>query len=519
MAVQPGVITEDVMTPQGMTGVGIISSNLNQAADRAAAAARQRAALQVEMQMKDKELKAREALAEKELEANTLQQRRIEEHQSRENEKEREARAASEKQSQEAMQARQDQLIAQENKVMEIKTSLREKDQALKAKIARAGTEEFGAYTKEYEENRKQAKELDDALAALQVEMKLSEGKMETLGGELMGTLGKISSARAKSGTLGATGVKEAITEAIDDTTLNMKTGIKGVFQRATTDRFQQAGLNPIQSSVLRSVMDFVGMETPVADSPLTRISMMGDSIVTKLSTKLAPLVQNGTSADLSAGLTNFMAAGIAAQQALASDGAIKGADEEKMLAEFEEASARLGDLVGIETVQGLVDGLGSSKEAFKSLKGDSMAEEMRSLPESEKKARLSVYGGLSRIKEVFELAAGRDGSKIGAVKYDQRLDDFLPKLLDSYAKQSYTAPDFLQQMRRLGMKPRDIQDLISQMEKDKRPVPSELAKKMKQLEAQKDRLGLELEFMTNRMKNRSINRAAELSLDTFESD
>lgn len=518
MAVQPSVISEDLMSPQAMQGTSLITGNLNAAADRAAAAARQRAQLQVELEMQDKSLKTQQDLAEKELQSTALEHKKYQDFQAQESAK-RQKFEEGQNSEERAMQERhQNALIDQQDKLHADSKKQFMFELDLRAKKARASADESDSITSQLGELQNKRQMYDDAMAGLETDLHVSQGQDVQLGKFFQDEGAHLDSSRAMMGEVGLTAAKDAIDSSVTDVLEQQKSG----FRNFVIGGAQRAKDNPASSSTAlftelgvrlgTNLMDYFGADTPVKANALTSSAVLGESFVKNIIPHLAQLQQKGSPADLQSALTKFVATGLIAQQAIASDGVIKGADEAKVLKDFEGSAAELHDLIGGEAVQGIVRSMTGTKELATGLR--KTYQDAKEMSDSEKKATKDTFGSFSRIGDVYNMLRNKDGSTIQSMDYDRKVTDFIPKLVEAHAKMSYDGPDFLQQMKRYGMRAHDIEAMVTKMKEANKPIPEAITRKMETIKQLQSRLD-SLETITNRKSEaKGIKRAAEIDLE-----
>lgn len=514
MPVQPSVLNEDLVSPAATAGAGMIVENMNRAADRATQAALAAARMKAEAALQEKALKAEEAAATKELEARSLQYKQYQDFQSNEANKERDARAKMDAEDKKFSVEQQQKLFDHQDKLHNETKQLQMAELELRARVARASAEESSKLQGELDKVTKRREEIEDTVAGLELEHAASQGRQEQIRQFAVETAGQVNASRQQAGQLGLDVTTDAMKEVIGDAISNQKGGLGGFFKEAFKKGTGQFGVaNEIASRLGSTVGDFFGLDTPVERTALTNASAMADAMVEKLAPRLSSVSNVSSPVQVKASLTKFFSAGIVAQQAWASDGGIKGADEEKVLREFEAATAELGGMVGNETVQGIVRGLNGGREELLGLQKDEPE-----LTDSEKKARKGAFTGIARIKDVFDMVRRRPGSPVAAMDYDKKVDDMVPKLLNAYASTSFNTNDFTQQLKYLGLSPNDAKKVVAELKRDKRPVPEALAKKIAQLEREAGRLDSETMSKQARSRAEGIGTSAALELDMLKS-
>jgi len=509
----PSVLTEDVLSPSGVQAAGAVASNLQQIADRSAQIAMAKAKLDAETKIQQKQLDAQQKQHDAELKAKADQYTQYQDFQAKEAEKQRafeekqnaEREALADKRNKEVF-SRQDEAIRQDN-------VWKSKELEIRANKARLASEEASKLDSQLEETSKQREANQKKIAALEFEVAVSENKQ----GEFVKFATEEGAALDASRIAAAQAITDetvnAIVKSQTDVASATKSGFAGVAQGSAEQML--TGVSPsmapaveLGSQAVSHIADWLGLEyvDPAHANAINDVGMMANHLVNNLAPKLAGISPTGTAADIHAGLSNFMASAVKAQQALASDGAIKGADEEKIMAEFSKHAEALQGLIGADGVQALVKGLGTATGTFDTVTESKMSK-------GEVAARKKAFNDLGRIKDVFEIARNQEGSKLSGSDYERPVSKVFGDILNAYAKTSFNSADFADQLKRIGVKPSQVQNLMKKLEETTFTPPEALAQKMKELQDQQEELKTFEDMISRKTTNKAVKAGADAEL------
>lgn len=513
----PSVLTEDLISPQGVQAAGLVAGNLQQIADRSAQLAMAKAKLDLESKMRQRELDQQAKLADAELKAKADQYTQYQDFQAKESEKQRNFEAQREQARLDAEQKRQSEIFKRQDEAVRQDNIWKSKELELRAAKARAASDAANASDAEINKITEQRQLNNKKIAALEFENMVASEKQGEFVKFATEEGASIDAQRMQIGRAILTETADAISSSITDAVSGERHGLAGVAagaarQQASGNVMGNPAATEVASRAVSGLANWLGLEyfDPAHATSMTDAGMLVNNVVTKLSPKLAGIAAGGTPADVDAALKNFMASGLKAQQALASDGAIKGADEEAVLSEFTKHSERLQELIGAEGLQGLVKGLEQAGGLFSGT-------EQTNLTKGEVAARKTAMTSVGRISDAFNLAKMREGTTLSSGDYEQPVSKMFADILNGYAKTSFNAPDFAQQLKRIGVKPSQVNGLIAKLQEMKFTPPEDLARRMKELQEQNDELDTLSEIAVRRTTNKAVKAGADIELQGVE--
>ncbi len=504
----PSVLVGDVLSPQASEQVSLITSNLNQAADRAAQAALQHARIKAEKEMQEKAILAQQETAEMELEAKVKEYETFRTYQSLEAEKARAHDKAINADREAAADKRQSDVLTAQEKLAKQANELKMAEWDISARKAKAAADEATSLEEKLAPIKEQRGLLNQQLAALEIELGESEGQAKIDLAAFDKFQSELNQSRTMAGTAGNQATVQAIQDAISDVILSEPGGLKKTIMEAarTSPNNMMAGVGAqLASNVFWSMND---ENAPVAQNALTNAGAMADKLVNKLAPKFAALTKNGTQADVQAALTNFMSQGIIAQQALASDGVIKGADEEAAVENFTKAAAQLSGYVGNEVVQGMMKGLSTAASDYSA--GKLATGKQSKTSRSTQKARGETFKQLARIGDVYQMARNKPGSPIAGAEYDEDMSGFINKLVAAKADRSWSTEEFKQDLKKLGVDANLLRKIVAHYEgAGSKEVPANVLRKMKDVLKEQEGLGLDVDIEARLSEARAIKAGA----------
>lgn len=504
----PSVLVGDVLSQQASDQVAIITGNLNQAADRAAQAAMQGAKIRAEKEMQEKAIKAEQEAAELALDSKVKEFETYRTHQSLEAEKARAHEKAMNADREAAAQKRQADMISSSEKLASQSKELQLAEWDISARKARAAADEASSLEEKLGPLKEQRRLLQEQQAGLEVDLAAAEaqGAVDLSAFDRFGS--ELNKARAMAGMAGSEATVQAIQDVISDTSLTELTGIQKTLKKSVDMAPGNMGAGiaaQIAQNVFFSMND---QNAPVAKNALTDTAMMAETLVQKLAPKFAGLTKNGTQADVQAALTNFMSQGIIAQQALAGDGVIKGADEEAALGNFTKAAAQLSGYVGNEAVQGMMKALSTASSDYTA--GKLVTGKQAKTARSTQKARGETFKSLARIGDVYNLARNQPGSPIAAAEYTEDMTSFIPKLVAAKADRSWSTEEFKGELKKLGVDANLLKKIVAHYEgASSKDIPANVRRRMKEVLQEQEMLGAELDIESRMSEARAIKAGA----------
>lgn len=504
----PSVIVGDLLSPQASEQIGVITGNLNAAADRAAKAAMQRAQLMAEKEMQEKAITAQQEAAELELSAKAAEYETYRKHQSLEAEKTRAHEQAMNADREAAAQKRQADVMASQEKLAKQAKELQLAEWDISARKAKAAADAASGLDTALAPLKKQRALNNEQLAVLEIELgqaygqeKIDLAEFDRLGSEL-------NQSRAMAGTAANQATISAIQSAINSTIIDEPKGIAKTFNKALQMDPSRLGTGVMAQVATNTFFSVFDQAAPEQVNALSNTSLMADKLIKELGPKLAGMTKNGTQADVNAALTNFFSAGIVAQQALAEDGVIKGADEEAALANFTKATAQLSGYVGNEPVQGILRGLKTATSDYEA--GKLVSGKQDKTTPATKRARSENFKSLSRLDDVYQMARNQPNSPIAAAEYDEDMTGFVPKLIAAKADRSWSTQEFREEMKKLGVDQNLLKKTIAHFEANKDiDLPANVLRRMKDLAQENEGFLLDQDILSRRYEAEGIKAGA----------
>lgn len=464
-------------SPTSMAGAQGVAANLNASADRAAAAALQKAKIAAEAKMQQEALDAQQKLAEQQAEATASEHAKYQQFLAGQQQTEIAAQSQQRDKDRALQESFEQHRREREDRLLQLRQDALKRRDNMRAEMFRRAAGQSAVDSDEMGGVNKTIDSLEDELAAIQYDrLPKAEASKQMVSDSLYSTADNISKARVKVFTDSADLTKGAVDAAF-------RSVESPTFWKMVGDNIKSGHGGPITTAmdILDDrVTNWFGGKVEYAKNASNDIYMLAQGTAEKLAPRLVAMAKDkgvGPGA-LKDRLAAFLAAGAWAS---ASMGAKGGDISDVSLKHLENTINDLRQILPPEAIEGVARQMDDLPAAYTKLD-----EKDSKLFTSELKARQKMLDSFGGFSAVFKYATQRDGSRSPITPADRDLVNPIRLLVAGHALTSFNHSEFLQRLTDMGLSPEHANRLLSVYDRfGEGEVPQALRDRRRDLERQ----------------------------------